>query len=552
MGDVPGHLTPELVGDVDVLDEGVEFEQRLEERFLSFGIEALHHVAFHHFFDKVSRQGVSAFFQQVELADEVLGQVAPRPALQFLVGNRRVPSLVVLVHHPLMHFQDAGMSLVQAPVIFETQALIDPVGDAGNPGLVGHDYADGPFEELPRIEDVIDLLVFHQAVGVNARARRVELLARERVVRRHPVAQLRFEVLDYVRNRRGIDAVEAALESQVLEYESFYGGVTGALAKAEQRAVRAAAPVEPGGGGVYQDLVKVVVAVPFEQVAGNAGIIDEGPHQFRNAPGQGRARIGDAEAQCVAEPDLDVNPAFLPEAHQLDGHRDAEPVDVRAGYVLEVAPGNDASFNRRAGDAQVLFQCALTVELELEKDMVVGDRGENPGLLEPEARHQVEVLFNRPDPPGYLGIVVPLGKAGFQRLAVLIGVEEELRLADYAVRTREAMQELEDSLDLPDRVGRARLLPVPEGRVGDEHLLGRVDRNDHVVEIDTRRFLVREDITHQVRLIDVRDVFRPASGVFVVQDSFFRVPAGHMSYLLLFPLSLDLYAEFQELVDICP
>ncbi len=82
------------------------------------------------------------------------------------------------------------------------------------------------------------------------------------------------------------------------------------------------------------------------------------------------------------------------------------------------------------------------------------------------------------------------------------------------------MKKLEYGLDLFHRVGRARLLPVPEGGVGDEHLLGRVDRQHHVVEVDAGDFLVGVDVPHQVGFINVLDVFAHRPGTLMVQDSF--------------------------------
>ena len=65
------------------------------------------------------------------------------------------------------------------------------------------------------------------------------------------------------------------------------------------------AAVEPGGGAVDVDLVEVVVAVPFEPVAGHAALAVELVDQLGDAPRQLRAGIADAEAHRVAQADLD-------------------------------------------------------------------------------------------------------------------------------------------------------------------------------------------------------------------------------------------------------
>jgi hypothetical protein len=45
-------------------------------------------------------------------------------------------------------------------------------------------------------------------------------------------------------------------------------------------------------------------------MAGHPGVVDQGPHQLGDAPGQGGAGIGHAVAHGVAQPDLDVDAAL--------------------------------------------------------------------------------------------------------------------------------------------------------------------------------------------------------------------------------------------------
>ena len=214
--------------------------------------------------------------------------------------------------------------------------------DAGLAGFVGNGDGNGPVQDLRGVEDVIDLFVLQQPVGVDAGAGGVEVLAHEGIAGRDVIVQLPLEVLGDLGDHPGVDAVGAALEGDVLDEHAFDGGVAGALAEAEQGAVHRGAAVEPGGGAVDHDLVEVVVAVPFQQVAGDAGVVDHGPHQLGHAPGQGGAGIGHPVAHGVAQPDLDVDAALLAQLHQLDGKGHAEAVDVRPGDVLQMAAGLDA------------------------------------------------------------------------------------------------------------------------------------------------------------------------------------------------------------------
>ena len=61
-----------------------------------------------------------------------------------------------------------------------------------------------------------------------------------------------------------VHAVGVAAEGGVFDGEGLDGGVAGAFADAEEGAVGRGAAVEPGGAGVDDDFVEVVVAVPFE------------------------------------------------------------------------------------------------------------------------------------------------------------------------------------------------------------------------------------------------------------------------------------------------
>jgi len=191
---------------------------------------------------------------------------------------------------------------------------------------------------------------------------------------------------------------------------------------------------------------------------------------------------------------------------------------MSAGHVLEVQPGADAGFERGLGDRQVVVGDRAAVFAELVEDVVVGARREDAALLEAHLLHVVEVAHVRTNPArdlGERGAHVDAGLAGF---AVLLAVEEELGLADDALRAAEADEELVESLRLLDRVGRARLLPVAERGVRDadvagEHVRGveshdlAVDLLEHLaIEEDARRQRVREHVLEKLRFGHFYDV----------------------------------------------
>ena len=135
--------------------------------------------------------------------------------------------------------------------------------------------------------------------------------------------------------------------------------------------------------------------------------------------------------------------------------------------------------------------------------MIVGDRGQNPGLFQTHLGHQVQVLLNRPYPSGYLRIFIPFGKAGLQRLPVLIRVQEELGLTNNPVWAGQAVKHLEYHFDLLDRIGGPGLLAVPKGGIRYEYIVSRVDRQELVVEIDARDLIVWKNIPHQVGFVQI-------------------------------------------------
>ena len=203
---------------------------------------------------------------------------------------------------------------------------------------------------------------------------------------------------------------------------------------------------------------------------------------------------------------------LLAHAHQplAEGHDEA--FDVGAGDVFQVATGPHARLERRVDHAAVRVHALLqALELQLLEDVVVGAAGEDAGFLQAGLFDQAEVALVGADPAGALGIAMAQLAAAVQGVAVVAGVEEELRLADDAVRPAQLGQQIVDADHLVGRVGRPGLLTVAEGRIGNENIaalhLGRVklhraaiDVFDHrSVELDQRRQTVGKRLFQQVR-----------------------------------------------------
>ena len=138
--------------------------------------------------------------------------------------------------------------------------------------------------------------------------------------------------------------------------------------------------------------------------------------------------------------------------------------------------------------------------------MVVGARREDAGFLEAGFADETQVLPLGPHPPGDLRVPVPSREYLADRLPVTGAVEEELALADHAVGTAQAVEQVVQPDDLGHPKGGAGLLPVAKRRVGDENLLGRGQGHVQAVEKDFGGIAVGELLAHQVRSADLHQI----------------------------------------------
>jgi hypothetical protein len=189
-----------------------------------------------------------------------------------------------------------------------------------------------------------------------------------------------------------------------------------------------------------------------------------------------------------------------------------------------MAAGDDPVLQRLFDHLQVVVHALDPVLPQLEVEMVVGDRGQHAGLLEPHRADELEVFLVRPDPSRDFGVAVAFAKAGLDRPAVLVRVEEELALADQAAQPAQLVQEVEDVADLLQGVGRSGLLAVAEGRVRDEDRIGRPAHDHDVVEADPADVLVREELPEELGALGVLDV--------KVGAGLLRLEKAHLNRLL--------------------
>src|SRR5699024_9966336 len=177
-------------------------------------------------------------------------------------------------------------------------------GNARQPGGLADHHRGGAVQQPLGVEDVVDLLVLQQAVGVDARPGDVEIPAHKGGVLGNVVADLVLEVPGDVGDGGGVHAVQSAPEAGVLEHHGLQRDVARALADAQQGAVDGAGAVHPGVAGVGGGQVEVVVAVPLQAPGGHVGVVAQAVDDARHAPGQGGSAVGHAQPQGVAGPDL--------------------------------------------------------------------------------------------------------------------------------------------------------------------------------------------------------------------------------------------------------
>ena len=104
----------------------------------------------------------------------------------------------------------------------------------------------------------------------------------------------------------------------------------------------------------------------------------------------------------------------FPALHKLADKRQDDVVEVGARTVLDVAARHHAISEGGIDDFEVAVDDRLPGGVELLEDVVVGDRGEDSGLLEAGAAHELVVGQGAANPPGDFGKAVAEGEAAFE------------------------------------------------------------------------------------------------------------------------------------------
>jgi len=260
---------------------------------------------------------------------------------------------------------------------------------------------------------------------------------------------------------------------------------------------------QPREDRVDEALVQVVVAVPFESLGGDLGVMHHAVDDAGHAARQRRAGVGHPVAHRIAGPNLDRDASFLAQLFQLlhEGHDEA--VKIGARDVFEMAARPDAIAQRILHHAEVHVHGLPARLVELQEDMIVGRRRENARLAEAHVLDQFEVARIGANPAGDLGERVAAFEAAADCLLIAVAVEEELALPDQPARPAQPVQQIIQVHDVVDLEGRQRLLPVAERGVRNPQLVGRHHRHASMIERNLRHRVVVEDVAEKFRLRDV-------------------------------------------------
>ena len=147
-----------------------------------------------------------------------------------------------------------------------------------------------------------------------------------------------------------------------------------------------------------------------------------------------------------------------------------------------MAAGNDPGIEGILHRAQVVIQHLRTGHFHFLENVVVGAGNQDARFLDAQILHQLEIFLAGTNPAGNFREFQIQLHALFQRLAVLLAVNEKFRLADDAIGAAQLAQELIDIHHLINGVWFNRLLPIPEGGIGNPDFFRHIQGNTAVVE----------------------------------------------------------------------
>ncbi len=358
-------------------------------------------------------------------------------------------------------------------------------------------------QKFLRVKNIIDLFILQQPVGVNSRSGHIKILSHKGGPGRNLIADLFFVILCQLCDHRSVHAVQVSLQLGIFKNHGLQGRISRPFTDAEQRGIDAGAAVEPGCGGIAHRLVKVIMAMPFNQLMGHTRVRMNGINNALNASGNNRSRIVNPVSHGIAGTHLYGNFVFLHKLHQLQTKRHHIPIDIRPGDILHMTPGTDPLLQTLADNTEIMIHSLASGHLQLQENMIIGAAYQNSRLLHADFLHQLKILLTGADPAGNLRKRISPLHALIHCIPVLFTVQEKLAGTNHAVRTSQLVQIIIDCDDLLCAVWGPGLLPVPEGGIRDPYFSGHIMRHDSVVKRNLRYFRIRKHIPENIGLLHV-------------------------------------------------
>ena len=208
---------------------------------------------------------------------EEFGQILAYQIEHFRFTDGSGSAIFVFTVDPGLDFHNAGV--VFADIDSAGEICMNPVGDSGESGGVGNGDLAGTFQELFRIEDVIDFFIFCESVRMDTCPSGVEIGADERIVVWNVVTDLITEELRHVSNDSGVDAVMNSSEAHPFENKAFDWGISGPFPESEESSVCCGTSIDPCGDGICQDFMEIVVTMMRMVVRHTMNFLNWSPNQ---------------------------------------------------------------------------------------------------------------------------------------------------------------------------------------------------------------------------------------------------------------------------------
>ena len=208
----------------------------------------------------------------------------------------------------------------------------------------------------------------------------------------------------------------------------------------------------------------------------------------------------------VAHTDFNGNIRLVRKLHKRVYKRNDEAVEIGTGQILQMATGRNARLKRLLHNAEIMFKRLFSRHVEFFENVIIGTADENTRFFNPDIVHKLEILFLGANPRRDLGEFIPKRHTLFKRFAIFFRIYEKFTLTDNPVRTAKARKQFINIYDLFRRIRRAGLLTVTKRRVRNPNMFGRVHRHAAMVKRRFRNFVIRINITEQLRLCYVLQI----------------------------------------------